>query len=65
MLSEAKHLLVAERLKQKQILRFAQDDKRWAQDDSGMDVSSTYLWDTTHSVEDDRKILFQSGRNCL
>ena len=65
MLSEAKHLLVAERLKQKQILRFAQDDKRWAQDDSGMDVSSTYLWDTTHSVEDEWKILFQSGRNCL
>ena len=59
MLSVAKHLLVAERLKQKQILRFAQDDKRWtqddkrwAQDDSGMDVSSTYLWDTTLAEEE-------------
>ena len=38
-LSVAKNLLVAKRLKQKQILRFAQDD-------SGMDVSSKYLWDT-------------------
>ncbi|OFW26722.1 MAG: hypothetical protein A3J28_10190 [Acidobacteria bacterium RIFCSPLOWO2_12_FULL_60_22] len=42
-LSEAKNLLVANMLKQKQMLRFAQNDKQGG-------LLYTYLWDTTLEV---------------
>ncbi|OFW32074.1 MAG: hypothetical protein A3J28_08385 [Acidobacteria bacterium RIFCSPLOWO2_12_FULL_60_22] len=40
-LSEAKNLLVAKTLKQKQILRFAQNDKRRAPQDDSEGLSMT------------------------